>query len=221
MHHNPSEGNITLNIQSMLVSLPGVIIGLTIHEYAHAFAAWRLGDATAKEQGRLTLNPLRHIDPLGFLLLIVAGFGWAKPVSFDKTRLSRPRRDEAIIAAAGPLSNLFLALLISVAIRILLLVIPYTEGGPYATLLDALLHVVYINYGLMVFNLIPIPPLDGSHVLFTMIHIAPETEARLYKYGTIALFAVIIIGNRTNLDLLPIGRVVDFIAETVFRVLGF
>jgi Zn-dependent protease len=205
----------------MLVSLPGVVIGLTIHEYAHALAAWRLGDATAKEQGRLTLNPLKHIDPLGFLLLIVAGFGWAKPVSFDKTRLSRPRRDEAIIAAAGPLSNLFLALLISVIIRLLLLAIPYTEGGAYASFLDLLLHVVYINYGLLVFNLIPIPPLDGSHILFTMINIAPEVEARLYKYGTIALFAVIIIGNRTNLDLLPIGRVVGVIAETVFRILGF
>jgi Zn-dependent protease len=197
----------------MLVSLPGVVIGLTVHEYAHAFAAWRLGDATAKEQGRLTLNPLKHIDPLGFLLLIVAGFGWAKPVSFDKTRLSRPRRDEAIIAAAGPLSNLVLALLVSVVIRLLLLAIPYTEGGVYATFLDSLLHIVYINYGLMVFNLIPIPPLDGSHVLFTMIHIAPEIEARLYKYGTIALFA--------NLDLLPIGRVVGAIAQAVFRVLGF
>lgn len=204
----------------MLVSLPGVVIGLTIHEYAHAFAAWRLGDATAKEQGRLTLNPLKHIDPLGFLFLVVAGFGWAKPVSFDKTRLSKPRRDEAIIAAAGPFSNLLLALLISVVIRLLLLVIPYTEGGVYASFLDLLLHVVYINYGLMVFNLIPIPPLDGSHVLFTMIHIAPETEAKLYKYGTIALFVVIMIGNSTNLDLLPIGRVVSFIADTVFKVLG-
>lgn len=204
----------------MLVSLPGVVIGLTIHEYAHAFAAWRLGDATAKEQGRLTLNPLKHIDPLGFLFLVVAGFGWAKPVSFDKTRLSKPRRDEAIIAAAGPFSNLLLALLISVVIRLLLLVIPYTEGGVYASFLNLLLHVVYINYGLMVFNLIPIPPLDGSHVLFTMIHIAPEIEARLYKYGTIALFVVIMIGNSTNLDLLPIGRVVSFIADTVFKVLG-
>ena len=209
-----------LNIVSMFMALPGIVIGLTVHEYSHAFAAWKLGDTTARDQGRLTLNPLRHIDPLGFLFLIVAGFGWAKPVAFDKSRLARPRRDEAIIAAAGPLSNLALALLVSVAIKLLLSAFPYTGAGPYATVLDLLLRLVYINYALFVFNLIPIPPLDGSHILFTMIDIPAALEAKLYRYGTLALFAVVIIDNRTELDLLPIGKLVGAMARTVFGALG-
>ena len=186
---------MSLNIASMLMALPGIVIGLTVHEYSHAFAAWKLGDTTARDQGRLTLNPLRHIDPLGFLFLVMAGF-------------------------AGPLSNLALALLVSVALKLMLLALPYSGAGLYSTFLDLLLRIIYVNYALFVFNLIPIPPLDGSHILFTMVDIKPELEAKLYRYGTLALFAVVIIDNRTRLDLLPIGELVGAMARSVFGVLG-
>jgi Zn-dependent protease len=210
-----------LNLQSTLLSLPGVIIALTVHEYAHAFAAWRLGDPTAREQGRVTLNPFKHIDPFGFLLLVVAGFGWAKPVYLNKARLMRPNRDELIIVAAGPLANLALALLASVALRLIILVFSYSSDGPYAVFLDMAFRLVYINYGLFVFNMIPIPPLDGSHILFNLLRLSVETKAVLNKYGTLVLFAVIIVDSFTELPLLPIVDIIRAIASAVFKLLRF
>ncbi len=209
----------------MLVSLPGIVVGLTVHEYAHAATAYRLGDATAKERGRLSLNPLRHIDPLGFLFLIIAGFGWAKPVSFDRSRLARPRRDEALIAAAGPASNLILALLLSVILRITLPLFSGVASGSWngtlvMGLFNVLLSTVYINYGLFIFNLIPLPPLDGSHLVFTMLRLDPSLEASLYRYGSFALLGLILLGNFTNLDLLPVGRLVRAMAMGVFHLMG-
>jgi len=110
--------------------------------------------------------------------------------------------------------------LVSVALKLMLLALPYSGAGLYSTFLDLLLRIIYVNYALFVFNLIPIPPLDGSHILFTMVDIKPELEAKLYRYGTLALFAVVIIDNRTRLDLLPIGELVGAMARSVFGVLG-
>jgi Zn-dependent protease len=190
------------------------VIGLTVHEWAHAYTAYRLGDLTAKEDGRLSLNPLRHIDPLGFVFLIIAGFGWAKPVRFSREVLKRPKLDEATIAAAGPLSNLLLAILGAVALRLLY---PLLHEGVVATLL---LYFVYLNLGLFVFNLIPLPPLDGSHIAFSALRLKPELEARLYRYGSYALLAIIIIGNFSKVNLLPIGQAVRWLARGMFRILG-
>jgi Zn-dependent protease len=213
---------MNFDLPSMLYSLPAVVLGLTAHEFMHAWAAFRLGDDTAREQGRLSLNPLRHIDPLGFLFLVVAGFGWAKPVQFNREKLKRPRRDEALIALAGPFSNLLLAVLASVALRLLALAVPgMAEGGAGRILFNLFMYLIYINYGLFVFNLIPIPPLDGSHLVFSALPMSPQTQARIYRFGTLALFAILIIDSRTRLDLLPIGKVVRAIAQAVFSVLGF
>jgi Zn-dependent protease len=106
-----------MNWQNIIYSLPGIILGLTVHEYSHALAAYKLGDYTARDQGRLSFNPLRHIDIIGFLFIIFAGFGWAKPVQFQPGNLRRPRRDKALIAAAGPLSNFLLALILIFLIK--------------------------------------------------------------------------------------------------------
>lgn len=215
---------MTFDLLSVLYSTPAVILGLTIHEYAHALAACRLGDPTAKDEGRLTLNPAKHIDPLGFLFLVVAGFGWAKPVRFSRERLAKPRRDESLIALAGPLSNLVLALLASILLRLLDLVFPallVAEGGAGQVFTRLMLNFVFINYGLFVFNMIPLPPLDGSHLLFSAFPLKPEIEAKLYRYGSFALIALILVENRTGLDLLPIGRIVRSMARFVFGLLGF
>jgi Zn-dependent protease len=215
---------MAFDLQSMLYSSPAVVLGLTVHEYAHAYAAYRLGDPTAKNEGRLSLNPIRHIDPLGFLFLMVAGFGWAKSVRFSKENLARPRRDEALIALAGPVSNLLSALLVSVLLRLIMLAFPAFAGagtGGGFIVFRLLINVIFINYGLFVFNMIPLPPLDGSHLLFSAIPVKPELEAKLYRYGSLALMALVVIGNRTGRDFLPIGKIVRAMAEVVFGLLRF
>lgn len=209
---------MNLDLASKLYSLPGIILGLTVHEYAHAWASWKLGDETAREDGRLTLNPLKHIDPIGFLFLLVAGFGWAKPVRFNRERLAKPRRDEALIAAAGPLSNLALGIILSIAVRLLDLGLGHAMPD---LAFEVFIYAIFINYGLFVFNLIPLPPLDGSHVFFSALRLRPETEAAIFRWGSMALFGILIIGTAAKIDLLPIGKAVQAIAKLVFSALGW
>lgn len=210
---------MNLDLESILISLPGVLLGLVLHEFAHAWAADRLGDPTPRSEGRLSLNPLRHLDPLGFIFIVVAGFGWAKPVRFSREALAKPRRDESLIAVAGPLMNLALGLLLSVLTALLFFpLIGGGQAGYYA--LQVLLSAAGINFALMMFNMLPIPPLDGSHVLFSAIRIKPETEVMLYRYGTLALFAVIILGNRLGADILPVGKAARWMLFTVLKLFG-
>ena len=211
-----------MNWQNILLSLPGIIIGLTVHEYCHALAAYKLGDTTAREMGRLTFNPLKHIDLIGFLFIVIAGFGWAKPVMFNPENLSRPRRDKAIIAAAGPLSNLVLALIFIALIRGWYAVLPgaYSSGNlisaiilsrPFLGFMMLLTYGAMINLGLFIFNLVPLPPLDGSHIVFSGLNLRAETERLIMKIGAPLLFIIIIVQNRTDITILPIGKLVSAI----------
>jgi len=222
-----------MNLLNMLYSLPGIIIGLTVHEYCHALAAHTLGDHTAREQGRMSFNPLKHIDIIGFIFIIFAGFGWAKPVQFNPENLRYPRRDKAIIAAAGPLSNMVLALVFIGLIRLWLVLLESTAvaGGseqlisilisrPFIGFVELLLRAAAINIGLFVFNLFPIPPLDGSHIVFSGLNLGHETEFRIMKIGAPLLFILIIIQNRTSLTILPIGKLVSFILRLFLPQLG-
>lgn len=209
------------NFEHILLLLPGIIVGFTVHEFAHAFVASRLGDDTAKEMGRFTLNPLKHIDPVGFLLLIVAGFGWAKPVLIDRSRLRNPRRDDILISVAGPASNLLLSIAGTALLAIALFTAPPAGVPVYTWVLHALTAGIYVNLGLAVFNLIPIPPLDGSHVLLQALNIKDEVNIRLfYKYGTILLLAVIVAEQALRIDILPIGKVVSALAEMLLTLFG-
>ena len=153
------------DLSRMLKFLPGIIIGLTVHEFSHAYMAKRCGDLTTEAQGRISLNPLKHIDLLGFIMLLVAGFGWAKPVEFNEANLRNPRKDIMRIAVSGPASNALLAMLLSVVFAAIM---HFTEGnysnGIYLTK-EVFLYAIYINWGLFIFNMIPLPPLDGSHLL--------------------------------------------------------
>ena len=153
------------NLSTLLVSIPAILLCLTVHEMAHGYAAYLLGDATAKHDGRLSFNPLRHIDPIGFLCLLVAGFGWAKPVMVDPRNFKKPRRDMAIVAAAGPLSNFLLAFLLT----ILWLALSLTSNGVLLAAAQFFAVAASMSIGLGVFNLIPIPPLDGSKVLLPVL----------------------------------------------------
>jgi Zn-dependent protease len=202
--------------------IPAAVIGLTVHEFSHAYMAYRLGDDTAKNDGRISLNPMKHIDWLGFFLIIMAGFGWAKPVMFNPYNLKHKHRDEILISIAGPLSNLILAILFF-GIAHVLYIFPYFQAdliGLQAVNLIALWGT--INLGLFVFNLIPLPPLDGSHVYLTYVKdIDVRLMENLYKYGTIGLLAIILAENYLHVNILHLSEMTDFITGIIVRALGF
>lgn len=167
---------------------------LPVHEFAHAYVADKLGDDTARRQGRLTLNPLRHLDLWGSVLLIFVGFGWAKPVPVDPRRFRHPKRDMAITAAAGPISNIIMATVLLTVLKILYYT-SFTGSGRFYLLLSILEIVIIVNLGLAVFNLLPIPPLDGSKLLGAIL--PDRIYYRIARYDRIimlALFALLWTG---------------------------
>jgi Zn-dependent protease len=202
----------------MLISVPGIIIGFTIHEYCHAFAAYKLGDITVKEDGRLTFDPIKHIDIMGLIFIIFAGFGWAKPVQFNPNMLKRPNRDRAIIAAVGPFSNLLLGV-IFIFIMKGLWVLPVNDEK-IIDIVDFIIEILYYwaftNVGLFVFNMLPIPPLDGSHIFLSGLNIRHETEVKIKRTGSLILFALLIIQSATHIDILPIGNIVEKIMSVLY-----
>jgi len=211
-----------MDFTQTLKIIPAAIIGLTVHEFSHAYVASLLGDNTAKEQGRITLNPLKHIDWLGFFLIIIAGFGWAKPVSFNPQNLKHKHRDEILISLAGPLSNLLLAILFFIAARSLYAIdyFHYTDLGLGCINLLAIWGI--INLGLFIFNLIPIPPLDGSHIYLTYLStINPQLMVQLYKYGTMGLLAIIIAENYLNVNILHLSDMIQSVTAFIMSLLNF
>jgi Zn-dependent protease len=210
----------SLSFQTIINVLPAILIGLTFHEYMHAKVAHILGDDTAYMQGRVSLNPIKHIDWLGFAFLIIAGFGWAKPVTFNPGKLKNPRRDEMLIAIAGPVANLILAFVFAVLLKIYVVAIPVNESVINIWLQNVLLSGIFINFGLFVFNLIPIPPLDGSHLLIKSIKMSRETEQKIFRYGSFALLAVIIIDTQTDFNILPIGKAISFLTNLTLGILN-
>ena len=176
--HILSGGDMQTYIISILLTLPIILLSLSLHETAHGFAAWRLGDPTARNLGRLTLNPMKHLNPLGFLCMMVAGFGWANPVPVNARYFRKPRRDMALTSLAGPVSNLLLALVFLLLLRFLGLGVlweqvflapsEFTRNLAYFAILF-LYYGVSMNVTLAVFNLLPVPPLDGSRILMALL----------------------------------------------------
>jgi Zn-dependent protease len=208
-----------MDIYNTLIFLPGVIIGLTVHEFAHAYTAYLLGDNTAKDNGRISLNPLKHIDWLGFILIIIMGFGWAKPVSFNPNNLKKKHRDEILISIAGPFSNLILAcifiILIEIFVKFNLIV---SKDSP---LLLILFVSGQINVGLAFFNMLPIPPLDGSHLYLTFLQKRnPELMIKFYRFGMWGLFMLIMLDNFTHLNILNLSGIIRGIYDLLFRIIN-
>ncbi len=172
------------NPLAFLVIAIGLILAISIHEYAHAAAADRLGDPTPRAMGRLTLNPRAHLDPLGTLALLFLGFGWGRPVGFDPYNLRSPRRDSALIALAGPASNLLFALVLSIIIKLLPSYLLSTIG--YV--------LISMNITLAVFNLVPIYPLDGEKILGGLLSpsLYREYATIMQQYGTIILILMLL-----------------------------
>jgi Zn-dependent protease len=213
---------MSLELTHILTIAPAAIIGLTVHEFAHAYTAFKLGDNTAKDDGRITLNPMKHIDWLGFFLIIIAGFGWAKPVIFNPSNLKNKHRDEILISLAGPFSNFVVALIFFILARFLYTV-DFLSSSPIGfDFIKLIITWGIINFGLFVFNLIPLPPLDGSHLYMTFIQdVNPKLMMNFYKYGTIALFAIIIAEGQFDINILHISEVVGGITSFFIQLLGF
>lgn len=196
----------------LMYVLPSVLLVLTVHEFGHAFAAYKMGDETAKAEGRLSLNPLRHIDPAGLLALILFRFGWGKPVPVDFLALKNLRWGMILTSIAGPFSNFILAGICSILLRLLSKSPVVMAAFPY--LLELLKVVVTFSVYLGLFNLIPIPPLDGSKIIYALTrrptrYLFDET---LNFYGMIFLIAIIVV---------PVFRFGYFLEKLIQPILNF
>ena len=201
-------------LTNLLLSVVPALICITLHELAHGYVAYRLGDDTAKRAGRLTLNPLRHIDIMGLLMMIVFKFGWAKPVPVNMWKFKNPKKGMAITAAAGPIANLLIALVFLVLYGFLFALL-HRPGRSLNWLLEMLYITAYLSVALAIFNIIPIPPLDGSKVLFSCISDRSYTKLMYYeRYGMIILLVLVLLLSRTSLD--PLSRAAYWVMDKLF-----
>lgn len=206
-----------LDVINMVVRAVSVLLAISVHEMCHGYAAYFLGDKTAKSMGRLSLNPLRHLDPIGAVCLMLFGFGWAKPVVVNPMYFKKPKRDMALVSLAGPLSNFVLAFLALLIYKLLMLTCLnfFYGGGLVAEIVVKLLsNIVWLNIGLGVFNLLPVPPLDGSKIFL------PLLPSRLYydimRYEHLGWIILIVALSLNVLDPILGGA-----GQLVFSTLSF
>lgn len=200
-------GNLDLTswLLTALYRIPGIIIGLSFHEWAHAYAAYKRGDSTARNLGRMTVNPVAHIDPVGIIMLLIAGFGWARPVPINTRNFKHPRKDEIFVSLAGITMNIIIAFLF---MGVLFVMSIFTQND---IAYELVLNVIYINIGLFVFNLLPVPPLDGYHVfqnLFMRVF-GYKFFQFIERYGMVMLIAILLLGGNTGF----LGAIVLWIAK--------
>ncbi|MBR4153344.1 MAG: site-2 protease family protein [Selenomonadaceae bacterium] len=202
-------------LMNLIAGLPGIVIAMVIHEYSHARVAYALGDFTPRLQGRLTLNPAAHVDPIGLLMLFVVHFGWAKPVQINPMNFSNPRRDDILVSLAGPASNLIMSFVALVALTLMIKFgLPISDG---VFVVFKLIIIYNINFA--IFNMLPIPPLDGSHILRNLL---PYELARRYeeleRYSFI--FLIIIIATPIlSYVFLPLQRFIFGIFNSIVGIL--
>lgn len=205
-----------MELLALLLTIPGVIVAITFHEFAHAFVADKLGDDTPRRQGRLNLNPLSHIDPVGFFMLIFAHFGWGKPVEINPTNFNRKRSmsaQEAIVALAGPVMNLIIAIVLTIilfAINAFASTFAFTTVGMLICL--TLQMAISVNIGLGVFNLIPLPPLDGSKVLMGFL---PYNAKRWFEEHEKVFYIIFLVIWITPIASLIISPAIDAITSGI------
>jgi len=221
------------NIKLMLIQAPVILFALTVHEFCHAWVADLLGDDTAKRQGRLTLNPLAHLDVLGTILMFMVGFGWAKPVPVNPLNFKNPRKGMWLVAIAGPASNLLMAIVSGLVLRSGVLSIVGLDTassltGMASTLIIIIILTLQFGIALAVFNMIPLPPLDGSRVLYGLL---PEKQAYAYSrfepYGILILFGLFFFGSRVFTYILwyPVSIITKVLSGysyfDLWRVVGY
>ena len=210
---------------SLVLTIPAVLIAITFHEYAHAFAADKLGDDTPRRQGRLTLNPLAHLDPVGSIMLVFAGFGWGKPVEINPRNFNRTvsmSKGEAIVSIAGPVMNFILAIVFSIIYFAIAKFAPAFAITQLGTIILTLIQItILINIGLGVFNLIPLPPLDGSKVLNHFLPYSAKDWFSRYAQIFYVIFVVLWITGIAGDIISPIINLVyDGITHLVAILFG-
>lgn len=215
--------NILSSLTRFLYSIPCILIALTVHEVAHGWMAYKLGDPTAKAMGRLTLNPLKHLDPIGALCMLFFHFGWAKPVPIDSRYFKKPKRDVALTALAGPVSNIllaFLGILLSLILRAFF--IRFGAGSSFgATVQQLVLYLLFyfysINLSLAVFNFLPVPPLDGSRIF--LVFLPPKYYfgiMRYERYIQLALMLCLWLGFLDGI----LSTLVGWLASGMYALVG-
>jgi len=200
---------LATNPLAFVIIFGGLLLSVTIHEYAHCLITDKLGDPTPRSKGRLTLDPRAHLDPLGTLMILFANFGWGKPAPFDPYNLKNPVRDTALIAAAGPVTNLAAALLLALLLNLGLI--------PFLWLQVAVFQIMAINVMLAVFNLVPVYPLDGSKILTAILpkETAMEYETVMTRYGTLILLFLIFPWNGVS----PVSRLLSPVINMILGLL--
>lgn len=207
-------------ILSLLISIPGLLLAITMHEFAHGWAAYLMGDTTAKYSGRLSLNPLHHLDPIGALCMLFFRFGWAKPVPINPNNFKNHRRGVIVVSIAGPFAN-FLLGLVSCIIYYLLVFVVHSDLSWIEFLSQIVLYSIFMNVGLMIFNLIPVPPLDGSKILLEFLPYRVKYQIYQYeRYFSLILIILVYAGTMTPVLSLLQGYVIKFY-EFVARNLIF
>ncbi len=233
--------NFLSDILLMLLSLPVMLIALATHESAHGYAAYKLGDPTARNLGRITLNPIKHFDLFGFLSMLIFHIGWAKPVPINARHFKKPRRDMAITGAAGPLSNIALAIVHLIVLRLAMIlvvdffgeeainyVVAYSTGQPFTgtvgfTVVSLVVYLLYMgvamNVILAIFNLIPIPPFDGSRIFYAFL--PPKWYWGVMKYERyIMLGCIVVLFLLSRMGMNPLGTFENWVINGLFRITG-
>lgn len=196
--------------------LPGILVGLSFHEFAHAWVAKKLGDDTAERQGRVTINPAAHIDIVGFVSLLVLGFGWGIPVPVDPRNFKHPRRDSILVSVAGVAMNLLIAVIFTVILKIVVMTLGYGSDSMAVAVRTVVLDVIVINLVLMIFNLMPIPPLDGFNLITEIFNLSRfEWWEMVYRNSYLFLGFFIIF----NISSYVITPVLNWCLSIVFSVL--
>ena len=210
-----------MELLALILTLPGVIVAITFHELAHAFVADKLGDDTPRRQGRLNLNPLSHIDPVGFFMLIFAHFGWGKPVEINPANFNRKRSmsaQEALVALAGPVMNLIIAIVLTIILFAITTFTPTFILSTTGMLIGLTLQMaISVNIGLGVFNLIPLPPLDGSKIL---MHFLPYNAKTWFENNAQIFYIVFIVLWVTNLISYIISPVINIVSTGIYSMVS-
>ena len=210
-----------MELVALLLTIPGVIIAITFHEFAHAFAADKLGDDTPRRQNRLNLNPLSHIDPIGLFMLMFVHFGWGKPVEINPTNFNRKRSmsaQEAIVALAGPVTNIIIAIILTIilfAISTFASAFVLSQAGILVIL--ALQMAISVNIGLGIFNLVPLPPLDGSKIL---LHFLPYNAKEWFINNKQIFYIIFIVMWFTNLISYIIAPVINLASAGIYSLVS-
>ena len=207
-------GNLNWSVLTdMLLAVIPALICITLHELSHGFVAYKLGDNTAKSMGRLTLNPIKHIDIFGLIMMVVLKFGWAKPVPVNMRNFKNPKRDMAITALAGPLSNVLICCVVLFIYGLVYLPCNLAGTEFAGSLLYAVYITAYLSIALAIFNIIPIPPLDGSKVLFSLMSDESYMKLMRYeRYGMLLLLVLIVTDVLGN----PLYAVTEFVFDKLF-----